>query len=46
MASEAVDPEHAKACLQLAKDFDKLAYNLQRLDQSRILTQSGSRGTR
>ncbi len=44
LASRAIAPEHAKACLQLARDFERLAAKLRRLEHSGTerLTRSGN----
>jgi hypothetical protein len=45
MASKAVDPRHAKACLNLARDFERLAVELQRLERAVTLNTLRSGGT-
>ena len=42
MAANAVDPSHAKACLELAEEFEKLAEKLQVLEQSGMLKNARS----
>jgi hypothetical protein len=46
MASKTADPKHAKACLDLARDFEKLAVKLQRLERALIPKEPRSGRTR